>query len=366
MTKILQHVIICALFVAAISASTVSVVKTSVTAWQLPTAASETTTLTKLLNDGYPNDTQKGYFVTTDPHMARAAKGDYNSFYFSLGKQLVANGQSDTIINLSRELNGSWYDWSERAAPRSEKDAYILAWRQAVKTMRSVPGEHFKFLWTVFPNAATVADAWPGSKYVDYVGTDIFDWYGGYPKTTHAAHWQQLLKATPGGLDWIAAFSKATGKPIIIPEWGLDFLPFGGQDNLSFVSDMLAWLKAHHASGLYWSQGHTGESSYTGTKPLNNLGASAQANSPEDVNSLGLTMGGHLKYAGVYLSDTAWITPDTVQPILSPWIGSGYQLVLSVPFYPLEPTQKSYDGPPGNRWTIDTEPGLPTVMRNGA
>ena len=53
--------------------------------------------------------------------------------------------------------------------------------------MRSVPGQHFRFLWTVFPDTAAAIDAWPGAAYVDLVGTDVYDWYGGphntYPHT---------------------------------------------------------------------------------------------------------------------------------------------------------------------------------------
>ena len=105
--------------------------------------------------------------------------GDYNSKFRNLGELLVKDGLSHTIIGLGREMNGSWYEWSERRAPASDPDAYIRAWRQIVTTMRSVPGQHFKFLWTVYPTGTSVAHAWPGNAYVDYIGTDIFDWYGG-------------------------------------------------------------------------------------------------------------------------------------------------------------------------------------------
>jgi hypothetical protein len=64
-----------------------------------------------------------------------------------------------------------------------------------------------------------------------------------------AGKWQQILTAEPGGLNWMAAFSRATGKPIIIPEWGLDFHTFGGQDDPLFITNMMAWMKAHNAIG---------------------------------------------------------------------------------------------------------------------
>ena len=102
-----------------------------------------------LLNEG-DGDTATGYFEAPSPALVAAAAGDYNSKFYDLGKLLVTDGLGHTIIDLGREMNGTWYEWSEHRAPPSEPDAYILAWRQIVTTMRSVPGQHFKFLWTVY------------------------------------------------------------------------------------------------------------------------------------------------------------------------------------------------------------------------
>jgi hypothetical protein len=124
---------------------------------------------------------------------------------------------------------------------------------------------------SISSSCGRVPDRYFGSRrlawnaYVDYIGTDIFDWYGGSKGTymhtasgalDHEGKWQQILTTEPGGLNWMAAFSHATGKPIIIPEWGLDFHTFGGKDNPLFITNMLAWMKAHHAIGLYWAGGH--------------------------------------------------------------------------------------------------------------
>ena len=238
---------------------TTSCGNSSTTAVSGPSVSAEMKTL---LNAG-PGITADGYFKKTSSTLVAAAAGDYNSKFYGLGKLLVRDGLSRTIIDLGREMNGTWYEWSEHRAPPSEPDAYIRAWRQIVTAMRSVPGQHFKFLWTVFMDSAAVAECWPGSAYVDYIGTDIFDWYGGpkgtYPHTAsgaldHENKWQQILTSEPGGLNWTAAFSKATGKPVIIPEWGLDFHTFGGQDNPQFITNMMAWMKAHGAIGLYWGE----------------------------------------------------------------------------------------------------------------
>src|SRR5215471_8184126 len=229
-----------------------------------PTATAVASETEALLNEG-DGVTSNGYSQATSSTLVAAAAGDYNSKFYDLGKLLVKDGLSRTIIELGREMNGTWYEWSQHRAPPSEPDAYIRAWRQIVTAMRSVPGQHFKFLWTVFMASSSVAESWPGSAYVDYIGTDIFDWYGGsnntYPHTAsgaldHEAKWQQILAAEPGGLNWMAAFSRATGKPIVIPEWGLDFHTFGGQDDPQFITNMMAWMKAHDAIGLYWGARH--------------------------------------------------------------------------------------------------------------
>jgi len=330
-----------------------------------------------LLNEGN-GDTKKGYFQATSSTLVAAAAGDYNSNFYDLGELLVKDGLGNTIVDLGREMNGTWYEWSEHRAPSSEPDAYILAWRQIVTTMRSVPGQHFKFLWTVYPTNTSVAESWPGSAYVDYIGTDIFDWYGGskntYPHTAsgaldHEEKWQQILTAEPGGLNWMAAFSQATGKPVIIPEWGLDFHTFGGQDDPLFITNTMAWMKAHDAIGLYWEQGHVSPVSAASGPLLVNQGASAQNNIPGAVNAMGDLMGGHLQYAGVYLPDLQWLSDSVDQPVLAPWEHVGYQLILNVPIVPNPPAIKSYSGPPepGNKsYQLANYPDAVAALRQGA
>jgi hypothetical protein len=333
--------------------------------------------LKKLLNEG-SGITSDGYFHKTSPTLVAAAAGADNPKFRDLGELLVRDGLSHTIIDLGREMNGTWYEWSEHRAPPSEPDAFIRAWRQIVTAMRSVPGQHFKFVWTVFMDSAAVVECWPGSAYVDYIGTDIFDWYGGpkgtYPHTAsgaldHANKWQQILTSEPGGLNWMAAFSKATGKPVIIPEWGLDFHTFGGQDDPQFITNMLAWMKAHHAIGLYWGGSHVTPVPAASGPLLVNQGMAGQINSPDAVNAMGQLMGGRLQYTGIYLADNQWPSDATAQPVLAPWLHAGYQMILSVPLVPLPPAIKSYSGPPepGNKiYQLADYPDAVAALRQGA
>ena len=185
----------------------------------------------------------------------------------------------------------------------------------------------------------------------------------------HEGKWHQILTAEPGGLNWMAAFSRATGKPIIIPEWGLDFHTFGGQDDPLFIANMLAWMKGHHAIGLYWIQGHVRSVSTASGPLLVDQGASAQANGPGAVNALGDLMGGRLQYAGAYLPDRQWLSDSTDQLWLAPWEHTDYRLILSVPIIPNPPTVKSYSGPPepGNKpYRLADYPDVVAALRQGA
>jgi len=306
--------------------------------------------LAALLGQGVP-DTAPGYWGKTVPALKAAAAGADDASFRALGALLVKDGFAGAVIDLGREMTGHWYNWSEGRCPHAEPRCFIFAWRHAVDAMRSVPGQHFRFLWTVFPGTAAAIDAWPGAAYVDLVGTDIYDWYGGpdntYPHTAsgqpdHTAKWQQIL-TQPGGLDWLARLSKLTGKPVAIPEWGLDFHSFGGHDDPAFITRMLAWLHAHHAIGVYWAVDHVGSDPAVPPGPLL-AGLGADAQTPAGVNDFGLLLGGRLQYAEAFLAEYQLPSDSSAQPVLAPWQHAGYQLILDVPLVPL--TVPSYNGPP--------------------
>jgi hypothetical protein len=338
-----------------------------------PPSPAAAAALAALLRQGTP-DTAPGYWQTPSATLQAAAAGTGDARFRALGALLVKDGFAGAIIDLGREMTGGWYNWAEQKCPRAEPDCYALAWRHAVDAMRSVPGQHFRFLWTVFPGTAAAIEAWPGAAYVDLVGTDVYDWYGGphdtYPHTAsgqldHDAKWRQIL-TEPGGLDWLARLSQLTGKPIAIPEWGLDFHSFGGQDDPAFITRMLAWLHAHNAIGVYWAVGHVAPDQAVPPGPLL-AGLGAYAGNPAGVNDLGLLLGGRLQYAEAFLSDQQPLSVSSAQRVLTPWQHAGYQLILSVPLVPL--TVRSYNGPPqpGRRsYQLADYPDALAAFRHGA
>jgi hypothetical protein len=195
-------------------------------------------------------------------HMAAAASGYYDDRFARMARSLVAAGLGHSILRLGWEFNGSWFTWGithttagsaatkARAALRAERAReFARAWRHIVRTIRSVPGQHFTFDWCVsagrhYPD---VALAYPGDDYVDYIGDDVYDWNRGHYERP-ARRWREVV-AERTGLAWQSRFAKAHHKPMSFPEWALvsDLFHPGesGNDDPSFVRHMYQWF-AHH------------------------------------------------------------------------------------------------------------------------
>ncbi|WP_434739093.1 glycosyl hydrolase [Streptomyces katrae] len=159
------------------------------------------------------------------------AEGQYDRHFRKLAERLVALGVPDTVIVLGWEMNGTTY--THRCGPDPEH--WKAYWRRIVTTMRSVPGQRFKFDFA--PNRGTDAIGWtkcyPGDDVVDVIGMDSYD-QG--PGRTFEEQVRQ-----PYGLQQHVDFAKAHGKQISYPEWGL----FRNGDNPEYVRQMLKWIDQH-------------------------------------------------------------------------------------------------------------------------
>jgi Glycosyl hydrolase family 26 len=357
---------------ASAASAAASAASASASAASAAASAANAHALAVLLRQGTPLTGAPGYWKKPSAELEAAAGGADDARFRALGALLVKDGFARAIIDLGREMTASWYNWSERKCPRAEPDCYALAWQHAVDAMRSVPGQHFRFLWTAYPAGAAATDAWPGASYVDLVGTDVYDWYGGphgtYPRTAsgqldHDAKWRQIL-TEPGGLDWLAQLSRLTGKPAAIPEWGLEFRSFGGQDDPAFITRMLGWLHAHHAIGVYWATQHVAPYRAVPPGPLL-AGLGAYAGARDGVNGFGLLLGGRPQYAETFLPDQKPISDSSAQPTLAYWQHAGYQLILGVPLVPL--TGPSAAGPvkPGYSYQLADYPDALAAFRQG-
>jgi len=179
--------------------------------------------------------------------LAQGAAGDYDQYFSTLASNLVSDGEANAILRLGWEFNGYWFPWYVQSS--ADAANFVTFWRQIVNTMRAVPGQQFSFLWNASGSTASSyapAQAYPGDAYVDYVGTDVYDNFWGSPFTPAAAWANQLSEQW--GLNWLASFASAHGKPIAIPEWSVEYRPDGHGlgDDPSFIDNMRTWFELHN------------------------------------------------------------------------------------------------------------------------
>ncbi|MFF0020362.1 glycoside hydrolase family 26 protein [Streptomyces sp. NPDC005496] len=163
--------------------------------------------------------------------LAEGASGAYDRHFRALAERLVALKVPDTVVVLGWEMNGITY--THRCGP--DPEAWKKYWNRIVTTMRSVPGQKFRFDFT--PNRGRDAIPWtqcyPGDDTVDIIGMDSYD-------QPRGLSFDEQVKE-PFGLQAHVDFAKAHGKPVSYPEWGL----FRNGDNATYMKRMLAWMDEH-------------------------------------------------------------------------------------------------------------------------
>jgi hypothetical protein len=151
----------------------------------------------------------------------RGAEGAYDTHARQLAKNLVGAGLGNSIIRLGWEANGNFDPESALGTDPSQYGDWAKYWANIVSAMRAVPGADFLFDWTVNVTYQPIplASWYPGNDVVNIIGMDVYD--GSVDGTgTPAAKFQTLYNTPVDGLGAIAAFAKANGKPMSIPEWG--------------------------------------------------------------------------------------------------------------------------------------------------
>jgi hypothetical protein len=163
--------------------------------------------------------------------LRQGAVGRFDHHFRALAERLVRLKVPDTVIVLGWEMNGITY--THRCGP--DPEAWKKYWNRIVSTMRSVPGQKFRFDFT--PTRGKDAVPWtqcyPGDDTVDIIGMDSYD------QPTGLSFDEQVKE--PYGLQEHVEFARSHGKPISYPEWGL----FRNGDNSEYMRRMLAWMDEH-------------------------------------------------------------------------------------------------------------------------
>ncbi len=181
--------------------------------------------------------------------LAQGASGAYNQYFATLAHNLVSQGESNAILRLGWEFNGNWYPWS--VASNTDAQNFASFWRQIVNTMRAVPGQQFQFLWNPNsggPTSWDLTQAYPGSAYVDYIGTDVYDEYWGTPQTPQNS-WANAMNQS-WGLNWLSSFAASEGRPIAMPEWSVCYRSDGHGlgDDPYFINQFANWVASNNVA----------------------------------------------------------------------------------------------------------------------
>jgi Glycosyl hydrolase family 26 len=164
--------------------------------------------------------------------LARGASGEFDEHFRVLGQRLVSLAAANTIIVLGWEMNGTTY--TSRCAP--DPAAWRTYWRSIVKTMRSVPGQRFRFDFAPTRGANSIPweRCYPGDDVVDIIGMDTYDQAPGNDFYDYLSQ--------PSGLQDQVDFATKHGKPISFPEWGL----FRYGDRPEYIRAMHEWITTHN------------------------------------------------------------------------------------------------------------------------
>lgn len=180
--------------------------------------------------------------VTKTDWLHAGARGDFTGYAKTLAETLVRAGAGDAVVRLGHEANGTWYQDSLPGNPAGDA-LWAQFWRKTALAMKSVPGAHFQFDWTV--NAAVrpipLAQFYPGDDVVNIVGVDAYD-----VGVQGAANRWPILYGRRGGLGDVVRFARAHHKQLSIPEWGIQQAggkSMAGGDDPAYVDGIAAVVR---------------------------------------------------------------------------------------------------------------------------
>lgn len=179
---------------------------------------------------------------------AAAATGSYDTRWTTILNNVKTHwtriARGTIYLRPFHEMNATWYDWQVRS---TEVSAFITAWQRFRGLQQSIfPASKLVFSTITATNRpADMYDwrtLWPGSTYVDILGTD---YYGDSYKNVITAGASGFdSTGAPRNLPEYQAYATAHGVPLAISEWGVDPI-FGTGDDPNFVQYVYDFVSAN-------------------------------------------------------------------------------------------------------------------------
>ncbi len=173
--------------------------------------------------------------------LAAVAAGRHDDA-FAAAARAIAASRPAAVIRLGWEMNVRTMAWFAGPDPQS----FVAAFRRVAALFRAA-SPRFAFDWCPSwgPEDLAADRCYPGDDVVDVVGLDVYDIRAGDESVER--RWADRVVAGPFGLDWLARFAGARGKPMSLPEWGVG----EAGDDPFFVSAMRRWMADHAGSLRY-------------------------------------------------------------------------------------------------------------------
>ncbi|SET88018.1 Glycosyl hydrolase family 26 [Geodermatophilus poikilotrophus] len=138
-------------------------------------------------------------------------------------------------LRFAHEQNGDWYPWAVGVSGTTAAD-HVAAFRHVVEVFDAQGAGNVQFVWNPnvrFPGSSPMAETWPGTRYVDRVALDGYNW-----GTSSPGHrWQEPEEVFGDSLDELREL--APGIPITVTE--VASAEEGG-DKADWVTDLVAYL----------------------------------------------------------------------------------------------------------------------------
>jgi PKD domain/Glycosyl hydrolase family 26 len=115
---------------------------------------------------------------------------------------------------------------------------FVAAYRHYVTVFRAAGASNVRFAVIFVPItfASAAIDAWyPGDAYVDWIGTDAYNWNG---CVTTGAGWRSLAQVAGAFESW----GSARNKPLVLAEWGSVDDPNDPARRASWIDDALTTM----------------------------------------------------------------------------------------------------------------------------
>ncbi len=164
------------------------------------------------------------------------------------------------------EMNGSWFWWGD---PNCSSDEYIALWKYTVQLLKEEHKLHH-ILYTYSPNKLNPDDDYmkyyPGDRYVDILGIDIYDFNNAEDYINSLKHDLQLVKDAALAKNKLFAFTETGLEKIQTPNWFTKVL-YPNLEN-SGISWILFWRNARESHHYVPFKGHPLEEDFKNFKSL--------------------------------------------------------------------------------------------------